>query len=99
MINVFIVGSKGIPARYGGFETFVENLTKRKVSSEIKYFVSCMGTEDKIFEYNNATCFSLKMKSDSTVQRIFHVSNALSWIENYISKHNNNDSNIVYILT
>ena len=29
--NVFILGSKGIPANYGGFETFVENLTlKRK---------------------------------------------------------------------
>ena len=28
MKNVFIVGSKGIPANYGGFETFVEYLTK-----------------------------------------------------------------------
>ena len=26
MIHVFVVGSKGIPAQYGGFETFVENL-------------------------------------------------------------------------
>ena len=30
MIDVYIVGSKGIPARYGGFETFVEELTKDK---------------------------------------------------------------------
>ena len=27
MTHIFIVGSKGIPAQYGGFETFVENLT------------------------------------------------------------------------
>ena len=26
--HVFIIGSKGIPAQYGGFESFVENLTK-----------------------------------------------------------------------
>ena len=26
--HVFIIGSKGIPAQYGGFETFVEQLTK-----------------------------------------------------------------------
>ena len=25
--TVYIVGSKGIPAKYGGFETFVEKLT------------------------------------------------------------------------
>lgn len=25
--SVYIVGSKGIPAKYGGFETFVEKLT------------------------------------------------------------------------
>ena len=26
--QVFIIGSKGIPANYGGFETFVEKLTE-----------------------------------------------------------------------
>ena len=30
--HVFIVGSKGIPASYGGFETFVEKLTQYKKS-------------------------------------------------------------------
>ena len=25
--HVFIIGSKGIPAKYGGYETFVEKLT------------------------------------------------------------------------
>nr|WP_260202767.1 DUF1972 domain-containing protein [Lactiplantibacillus pentosus] len=28
--EVFIVGAKGIPARYGGFESFVDQLTARK---------------------------------------------------------------------
>ena len=27
MKHVFVIGSKGIPAQYGGFETFVEKLT------------------------------------------------------------------------
>lgn len=30
MNNVFIIGCKGIPARYGGFETFTDNLISRK---------------------------------------------------------------------
>lgn len=28
MQHVFIIGSKGIPANYGGYETFVEKLTE-----------------------------------------------------------------------
>lgn len=39
MKHVFIIGSKGIPAAYGGFETFVENLTGQAVSEDIQYHV------------------------------------------------------------
>ncbi|NLS63194.1 DUF1972 domain-containing protein [Lactobacillus plantarum] len=42
MKNVYIIGSKGIPAQYGGFETFVENLTALQKDDQIKYFVSCL---------------------------------------------------------
>ena len=97
MINVFIVGSKGIPARYGGFETFVENLTKRKKSKEIKYFVTSMN-EGEPFEYNDATCVPVSLKKDSSFNRIINVSSALKWIESYISSHNDGSKNIVYIL-
>ena len=40
--HVYIIGSKGIPASYGGFETFVENLTAYKKSDQIFYHVACM---------------------------------------------------------
>ena len=30
MKSVYIIGSKGIPANYGGFETFVEKLTENQ---------------------------------------------------------------------
>ena len=53
MKNIFIIGSKGIPANYGGFETFVEKLTEKKVSDNIKYHVACMSDNDKEFVYNN----------------------------------------------
>ena len=44
MKNVFILGCKGIPAKYGGYETFVENLTKRQIDKKLKYHVACIGT-------------------------------------------------------
>ena len=44
--HVFIVGSKGIPANYGGYETFVEYLTKYRQNENIHYHIACK-TKDK----------------------------------------------------
>ena len=42
MRHVFLIGSNGIPASYGGFETFVEQLTAHRKDQEIFYHVSCL---------------------------------------------------------
>ena len=38
--SIYIVGSKGIPAKYGGFETFVEKLTEFQQDKNIQYYVA-----------------------------------------------------------
>ena len=43
--HVFVIGSKGIPAAYGGFETFVEKLTQYRVSDRIHYHVARMAED------------------------------------------------------
>jgi len=35
--HIYIIGSKGIPAKYGGFETFVEELTTHQSNKKLKY--------------------------------------------------------------
>ena len=40
--HVFILGSKGIPASYGGFETFADELVKMQKSENIFYHVACL---------------------------------------------------------
>ncbi|WP_374708766.1 DUF1972 domain-containing protein [Levilactobacillus brevis] len=37
--EVFIIGAKGIPARYGGFESFVEQLTLGK---KVRIFITML---------------------------------------------------------
>ena len=96
-IHVFIVGSKGIPAQYGGFETFVENLTARKQAEEIRYHVSCMDNEEKHFEYNGADCFNVKLPLKGAPGRILHVSRVLGFVEKW-KKENPDEKAIVYIL-
>ena len=97
MINIFIIGSKGIPANYGGFETFVDNLVRRKQRKDIQYFVSCMGSGED-FNYENAHCFFVPLKKDTAFNRLINVSNALTWVEKYLKAHTEEKTNIVYIL-
>ena len=61
MKDIFIIGSRGLPAQYGGFETFVEKLVSHKVSPAIRYHVACLSDEStgKHFDYKGADCFTV----------------------------------------
>lgn len=95
--NIFIIGSKGIPAKYGGFETFVEELTKRKVSENIKYHVSCMSDNFNEYYHNNARCFNIKVPNVGSAKAVIYDLLSLRDCIRYIKEHNLKNS-IVYIL-
>lgn len=97
MTDVFIIGSKGIPAQYGGFETFVEKLTELKVNKTIKYHVSCMNNDEKHFTYNGADCFNVKVSLKGPAGRILHVACALDKAYKQIIEEKMKDP-VVYIL-
>ncbi|MCG3817841.1 DUF1972 domain-containing protein [Photobacterium damselae] len=65
MKNVSIIGTVGVPACYGGFESLVENLTKYS-SRNIKYTVYCSSNnyEDKVEEHNNASLLYLPLDAN-----------------------------------
>jgi len=100
--NVFIVGSKGIPAAYGGFESFVDRLTLYQKNTDIKYHVSCAVDAEKCpaeteFEYNGARCFYIKWKKLGPARAIFYDVDALRACITYI-KDNKIPNPLVYIL-
>lgn len=98
MKNIFIVGSKGIPANYGGYETFVENLTEKKVSKDIKYHVACLTKEPKEdFEHNGARCFNIKVPNIGPAKAILYDIMAIRKSLKYI-KENKIQNAIIYIL-
>lgn len=86
--NVFIVGSNGIPANYGGFETFVENLTAKKIDDKIKYHVACLGTDNQEEEYNHARCFHVKVPNIGPAKAIYYDLVALKRAITYSKKQN-----------
>ena len=62
MQHVFIIGSRGLPAQYGGFETFVDQLVSHQVSSDIQYHVACLSNDHAYyhFDYKGVDCFTIK---------------------------------------
>lgn len=97
MKHVFIIGSKGIPAKYGGFETFVEYLTERKQSEDIQYHVSCLADNNEEFQYNKARCFNVKTPEIGSAKAVAYDILSLRECISYIKK-NNLKNCIVYIL-
>ncbi|MED1863945.1 DUF1972 domain-containing protein [Fictibacillus nanhaiensis] len=97
MRNIFIIGSKGIPSRYGGFETFVDKLTEYKKTSNIKYHVACLADDEGEFEYNEARCFKVKIPEVGAAKAVLYDIKSLDMVLNYIKKNNIKDA-IVYIL-
>lgn len=99
MKDVFIVGSKGIPANYGGFETFVDNLVSRQVNKNIKYHVACMTFNKKVrqYDYNGAACQEISVPNIGGAKAIIYDLKALNWSLKEI-KENKLQNGIVYIL-
>lgn len=96
--HVFIVGSKGIPGNYGGYETFVDKLTEyHQNNTNLKYHVACKAKDTKTFEYHNADCFDVKVPSIGPAQAIYYDVAALNQCVKYIRQHNIQHP-IVYIL-
>ena len=95
--HVFIIGSKGIPASYGGFETFVENLTLYRKSDDIVYHVACMSNRNGSFIYNKAQCFNIHVPHIGAAKAIYYDIFALRHCIHYIKKEKI-DHPIIYIL-
>lgn len=102
--SVYIIGSKGIPAKYGGFETFVEKLTEHQKDINIQYYVACMrensaksGLTADTFEYNGAICYNIDVPNIGSSRAIaYDIAAVNRAIE--IAKENKDEAPIFYIL-
>lgn len=97
MNNIFIIGSKGIPSNYGGFETFVEKLTDNRKSNSIRYHISCLSDNNSEFVYNNARCFNIKVPNLGAAKAVYYDILSLKRTIQYI-KDNSVENAVVYIL-
>lgn len=97
MQDIFIIGSKGIPAGYGGFETFVEQLTRHRTCADIRYHVACMAENTGEFEYQNSHCFQIKVPQIGPAKAVWYDLAAFFYCLKYIKRHSCHKP-VVYVL-
>lgn len=88
MQHVFIIGSRGLPAKYGGFETFVEQLVSNQSSPALQYHVACLSDEvsGQHFDFAGADCFTVNPPKLGPARVIAYDMMALSAAFEFIKK-------------
>lgn len=96
--KIFIVGSKGIPASYGGFETFVEYLVSKQKSDNIHYHVATLSNNNDRYEYNGAKCFNIAVPNIGPAKAVLYDILALRRFIRYCKERPWIQAPIFYVL-
>ncbi|ELY4575389.1 DUF1972 domain-containing protein [Cronobacter turicensis] len=74
MKRIAVVGTVGIPACYGGFESLVENLTKYK-SAGCQYYIFCSSKNypEKVHSHNGAKLIYVPLKANGVQSILYDV--------------------------
>ncbi|WMC92246.1 beta 1-4 rhamnosyltransferase Cps2T [Kineothrix sp. MB12-C1] len=96
--QVFIIGSKGIPSNYGGFESFVEKLTEYRTNDKIRYHVARISHDNLRYEYNGAKCFNVNVPNIGPAKAIYYDMAALHYCIQYCKERPAIKVPIFYVL-
>lgn len=96
MKHIFIVGCKGIPANYGGFETFVDELISRQKNKKLKYHVACLNAKNNS-TYKDADCFNISVPNIGPAKAVLYDLKAIRQVSKIV-KQENITNGILYIL-
>lgn len=96
--HVFVIGSKGIPAQYGGFETFVEKLVEYQTDEDILYHAARMAADEERYEYKGAIGFDVKVPDIGPAKAIYYDVAALDKCIEYCTRMHLNKPSVFYVL-
>ena len=91
MKNISIVGTVGVPASYGGFETLVENIIGENCFSDIKYTIYCSSKSypEKLSEYKNAALKYIPLQANGVQSTVYDIVSLI---------HASRNANVILIL-
>lgn len=72
-MRIAMIGTRGVPARYGGFETAVEEIGARLVEAGHEVRVYCRGAERKVPEHRGMTLVHLPAVRHKVMETLSHT--------------------------
>ena len=83
--KIAIIGTQGVPAKYGGFETLVENLLGVNCPDNIHYTVFCSSSDykNKIPTYKNATLKYIPLHANGYQSILYDIISMIRCIGKY----------------
>lgn len=75
MKKIAVIGTVGVPAKYGGFETLVENMLGENCAPNVKYTVYCSSKAyaEKRHEYKGATLKYVPLKANGAQSILYDI--------------------------
>lgn len=73
MMRIVMLGTRGVPAAYGGFETAVEEIGRRLVEAGHEVTVYCRGAEDKADTYRGMRLVHLPAAKRKALETLSHT--------------------------
>lgn len=85
MRKVAIIGTVGVPANYGGFETLVENIIGENASENIKYTIFCSSKsyKEQVSEYKGARLEYLNLKANGAQSTPYDILSMIKTTNKY----------------
>lgn len=83
--RVAIIGSQGVPAKYGGFETLVENIIGKNCSENVQYTVFCSGPDmnTSLTTHKNASLRYIQMRAHGVMSVPYDISSMIKSMRKY----------------
>ena len=75
MTKVAIVGTQGVPAQYGGFESLVDNLISNNAKDDVEYTVFCSSIDmpEKLGSYKGARLRYVPLKANGIQSVLYDI--------------------------
>lgn len=83
--KVAVIGTVGVPAKYGGFETLVENIIGENASDGVEYTVFCSGKsyQQKMLSYKGTTLKYVNLKANGAQSTLYDIVSMLKTTSKY----------------
>lgn len=72
-MRIAMIGTRGVPARYGGFETAVEEIGSRLAAAGHQVRVYCRGAQDRLAQYKGMELVHLPAVRAKTLETLSHT--------------------------